>query len=502
MQQGVEHVGRLFGHPVAHALEHLEAVRARRRTRAVASAASRPSAWSSVDHTYIVGTVTGPIGAPEVVRAVPVQRAGQRAAVAEHPRRTRRRRRLVQAGVAEAARAAPRRRRRGRGPRRPPARKRAACTPTSRSARRSPIDFAERCRVRRGHRRSACAAGRRGAHRDDPRHRAAPVVADEVEAVDAERVGEPDRVRRELSIPYVVDVRRPRAGRVAALIGRDARGSPRRPSTGSCLRHSYDVSGNPCSSSTSSPSAGPSARAENVYSPTDQLECAPSRQLRFSASRVRARRTRCPTRAASAHSSSSGRRARATPSRRRRRRRRSCAASRGRGTASAASRAAASVDASLAAPRTLARPTRRRRRGSRRGARTARAPRPPTSRPSRAGRGSRRRSRRPARGSRGSTAAPHRTSPARPASSITVLAAVELHDHGVHDALPEVLVGRADEDPLDARVRRARPRAADAIASSASSSTIGHTATPSAPSASSSSGNCASSSGGTPALVL
>jgi methyl-accepting chemotaxis protein len=55
---------------------------------------------------------------------------------------------------------------------------------------------------------------------------------------------------------------------------------------------------------------------------------------------------------------------------------------------------------------------------------------------------------------------------------------------------------------IAAQAEAAATAAAEASASSASTSTIGHTATPRASSASSSSGNCASSSGGMPALVL
>ena len=65
-------------------------------------------------------------------------------------------------------------------------------------------------------------------------------------------------------------------------------------------------------------------------------------------------------------------------------------------------------------------------------------------------------------------------------------AAVELHDLAA-DALAEVLVGRADDHLLDPTVRRRRPWPRSPSASSASSSTIAHTATPSASSASSSS---------------
>jgi hypothetical protein len=64
--------------------------------------------------------------------------------------------------------------------------------------------------------------------------------------------------------------------------------------------------------------------------------------------------------------------------------------------------------------------------------------------------------------------------------------------------LGEILVGRADEHALDARVA-ASNLGGRRSASSASYSTIGQTGMPSAASASSSTGNCANSSGSMPA---
>ena len=57
---------------------------------------------------------------------------------------------------------------------------------------------------------------------------------------------------------------------------------------------------------------------------------------------------------------------------------------------------------------------------------------------------------------------------------------VQLDDARPAHALREVLVGRADDNAIDARVARRRPRPPAASASSASNSTIGQTTTPSA----------------------
>ena len=79
-----------------------------------------------------------------------------------------------------------------------------------------------------------------------------------------------------------------------------------------------------------------------------------------------------------------------------------------------------------------------------------------------------------------------------------VAPAIPQDDAVVADQLGHVLVGRADEDPLDPG-SSAKRMAAAAIASSASNSTIGHSTIPSASTAASAIGNWASSSGGIPA---
>ena len=60
-QERVELVGRLLGDPVADALEHLEAVRARRRARPSPPRPPGRARCRRCDHTYIVGTVIGPM---------------------------------------------------------------------------------------------------------------------------------------------------------------------------------------------------------------------------------------------------------------------------------------------------------------------------------------------------------------------------------------------------------------------------------------------------------
>ena len=97
----------------------------------------------------------------------------------------------------------------------------------------------------------------------------------------------------------------------------------------------------------------------------------------------------------------------------------------------------------------------RSRRESLRDGRSARARPPTTSRPSRAARDTRRRHRRRARGSRGSTPGATPNFATTPASSMmTLRPPVQLDDAGAADALREVLVGRADQHLLDARIRR------------------------------------------------
>ena len=105
------------------------------------------------------------------------------------------------------------------------------------------------------------------------------------------------------------------------------------------------------------------------------------------------------------------------------------------------------------APRRASRP------GSTRDGRTWRARPPPTSRPSPAGRDSRRPRRRRARGSRGSTPAATPNFATTPASSrMTRRPAIQLDDARAAHALREVLVRRADDHALDARVARRRQR--------------------------------------------
>ncbi len=83
---------------------------------------------------------------------------------------------------------------------------------------------------------------------------------------------------------------------------------------------------------------------------------------------------------------------------------------------------------------------------------------PPTSRPSRGCPGSRRTSRRRGRASRGSRSAATPHFCAHPGVVVDEVAApVPEHDPVVDDELGHVLVGRADDDPLDARVGREPP---------------------------------------------
>ena len=128
---------------------------------------------------------------------------------------------------------------------------------------------------------------------------------------------------------------------------------------------------------------------------------------------------------------------------------------------------------------------------------------PPTSRPSRAGPDSRRRSRRRARASPGSRPARRPTSRGRRHRRRRgSRRRSQQHDPVVLDELGHVLVGRADQDPLDRSDRRRSSPAAAAIASSASNSTIGQSAIPSASIACSAIGNWSSSSRGMPAHDL
>ena len=76
----------------------------------------------------------------------------------------------------------------------------------------------ERVRVGHRHRVRGDDAVARG-DRHPPRHRRPPVVADDVEAVGADGVGEADDVADEEGQREVLDACRPRPGRVAALVG-------------------------------------------------------------------------------------------------------------------------------------------------------------------------------------------------------------------------------------------------------------------------------------------